>query len=712
MRTFRAAADLLKEHRSVVFAKADAEQHSALVRQMQLQDQPLGAGMLYALRGIFESPLAALPSFSANAEDLARAAAVLADRTEAAAKAEKMPSASRAEGVTSADTGEQSSNSSSAGSDIASGPSDSRGGGGNSVGAGDGSISLQEEERARCSWSLGPSMALRHPLPSCLTGISSDDQSVAFPLQLVTSVAAIAEVGNQAGTMLLLLSSPWCIECADIETSMRSAAAQLTLLHRSVRLGLADVGTAEGALVSSALYQQQPVRLLPCLLVLSGSGVWQYHGPTDTGSLVGQMSRWATGRQAAPMSGDLFRGPVGGVSGGPYGAGRPAGPYAMPYGMPPMPAWTHSRGGSNDDKSGYQLVGRLVPAHLLGGDPLIEPKGSHVLPLTAANLSHALGDGSPARPYHPRALLLLYGSESSTDWAGGARTLHQTFRQASSILHARGMRDSMYKAFVGSGVSGELGTHRRKGSERRGGSAAGRDDRPSGMPPQPRVRGDPSVSGLDSPEWKFALRSVLAPEQQPQRILTACQQMLPRILLLSHGRAQLWGAGVQHANDFVDVFSHLGRSVSVSDDSAPFAFLSVPSSAALGPQRSPPDSALTTPEAVLHLNAHDFHATAKRYPTLLAVFTTRWCVRCVELTAQLQRAARLLARKKPAAAVAIAVIDMSDPTNLHWLVDELRIVSFPVGLIYRHGTTIGTYLGGPTAHAIAQELFERSANSL
>ena len=152
MRTFRAAADLLKEHRSVVFAKADAEQHSALVRQMQLQDQPLGAGMLYALRGIFESPLAALPSFSANADDLARAAAVLADRTEAAAKAEKMPSASRAEGVTSADTGEQSSNSSSAGSDIASGPSDSRGGGGNSVGAGDSSIGLQAKN-GRCSWS-------------------------------------------------------------------------------------------------------------------------------------------------------------------------------------------------------------------------------------------------------------------------------------------------------------------------------------------------------------------------------------------------------------------------------------------------------------------------------------------------------------------------------------------------------------------------------
>ena len=77
-------------------------------------------------------------------------------------------------------------------------------------------------------------MALRHPLPSCLTGISSDDQSVAFPLQLVTW-CSYCRGCNQAGTMLLL-SAPWCIECADIETSMRSAAAQLTLLHRSVRL--------------------------------------------------------------------------------------------------------------------------------------------------------------------------------------------------------------------------------------------------------------------------------------------------------------------------------------------------------------------------------------------------------------------------------------------------------------------------------------------
>ena len=437
-----------------------------------------------------------------------------------------------------------------------------------------------------------------------------------------------------------------------------SAAAQLTLLHRSVRLAWQTPRgcTREQCAISAAAGASCPAFSSLwqwCVAIPRPNGHWQ---PRRSNEPMGD------GRQAAPMS-TCFEDRWGGQRRA-LRSMRPAGPYAMPYGMPPMPAWTHSRGGSNDDKSGYQLVGRLVQRIFWAATLSSNPRSTYSL--TAANLSHALGDGSPARPY-------IRGATVSrlriVDGLGGGRARCTDFPTASSILHARGMRD-MYKAFVGSGVSGELGTHRRKGNERRGGSAAGRDDRPSGMPPQPRVRGDPSVSGLDSPEWKFALRSVLAPEQQPQRILTACQQMLPRILLLSHGRAQLWGAGGTTRKRLRGRLFHSAVRVSVRRQCT-LAFLSVPSSAATRSARSP----LTARSRRQRLFCTSTPTTSTRPPnaTRLSwrIHNQMVCtLRRADGTAAASRSASR--QEEAAAAVAIAVIDMVSPTNLHWLVDELR----------------------------------------
>ena len=143
------------------------------------------------------------------------------------------------------------------------------------------------------------------------------------------------------------------------------------------------------------------MRLLPCLLVLSGSGVWQYR-PNGHWQPRRSNEPMSDGTAGCPMSGDLFRGPVGGQR-RPY---RQAGRRGRTRCRIACLRCRHGHilGGNNDDKSGY-LVGRLVPAHLLGGDPLIEPKGSRT-PAYSRQLGHA-GDGSPARPYHPRATASL-----------------------------------------------------------------------------------------------------------------------------------------------------------------------------------------------------------------------------------------------------------------------------------------------------------------
>ena len=120
---------------------------------------------------------------------------------------------------------------------------------------------------------------------------------------------------------------------------------------------------------------------------------------------------------------------------------------------------------------------------------------------------------------------------------------------------------------------------------------------------------------------------------------------------------------------------------------------------------------MATSGALLHIAARDFKVAAERWPLLLATFTTRWCARCVELTSQLQRAALLLKRMAPALETAIAVIDMSDASNQKWLIEdrgsvfERGVFSFPVGRLFHKGAMVSTYFGGPTATAIAQELY-------
>ena len=447
--------------------------------------------------------------------------------------------------------------------------------------------------------------------------------------------------GSHGHSLLLLMTAPWCEECVAVEREMRSAAAQLTLLHRAAKLVVVDVGTPGGAAVGDALFEQPVPRKLPALLVVSGVGVWQYTGPTVASDLVRQMGRWLIGQETA---------------------------------------LTHA-----DSTSAYRAVGQLHPAHLRGGTPLVEPAGSHVLSLSAANLSSALGDGSPGRPHAPLALLLLYGSESSTDWAANARRLHRAFRSAARLLYARGLAGCMFKSFVASGVRV---THR--GSP----AVAGSEGQGNAIDYDITVN-EASEAGLGSAEWDMALRSILTPSEEPQRLLTAAQQSLPRILLLRHGKAQIWSSAVQHALDFVDVLSHLTPPAHAT----PPVTSSTSASGGVG----------RASEAVLlQLSAHNFSSASANIPLLFVAYTTRWCARCVELTHQLQRATKLLRRLSPPLPVVLATVDVSDPRNREWLLDEIAVYSFPVGYLYHHGVPIMQYRGGPRADNIAQELLHHA----
>ena len=112
-------------------------------------------------------------------------------------------------------------------------------------------------------------------------------------MHAVDSLSQLVTVGSHGNAVLLLLSAPWCEECVRVERSMRSAAAQLALLHRAAKLGLADVSTAGGASIFTQLSDAETrKRGLPALLLLSGAGVWQYHGSSEAGALVRRMSKW------------------------------------------------------------------------------------------------------------------------------------------------------------------------------------------------------------------------------------------------------------------------------------------------------------------------------------------------------------------------------------------------------------------------------------
>ena len=492
------------------------------------------------------------------------------------------------------------------------------------------------------------------PLATDVDSSGTDDQRASgdamasamlrYPLLPLSSMADLITAGSNGHTLLVLLHAPWCRQCHVVERQMRWAAAQLALRFRSVKVCLADVSTAGGAELSSGVAASSGVmRRLPSLLIVTGATVWEYRGRTNAAALVAHMSRWATGQEPS------------------------------------------TRGGE------YRRVRKLYPAHLRGGRALSEPAGSYVSALCASNLTNALGDGHPGRPYAPLALLLLYGAESSTDWAASARQLHRAFRAAATMLHTRGVHARLYKAFVASGLRAEEprvsegqdglggGEEGSRGEEDGTGEASSKGEAAGegGEGGARMVVNEPEKFGLDNLTWHAGLRAILQPSEDSQRLIIAAQQSLPRILLLRHGRYQIWSSAV-HAFDFVDVLSQLA------------------------PQTSPSNNLTLT------LTARNFSRVAKPMPLLLAVFTTRWCARCVEILQQLHRAALLLRALKPALPVALATIDMSDPDAAAWSLEEKPfgpgVASFPVGLLYSYGQPHGTYLKGPNANEIAQEM--------
>ena len=66
-----------------------------------------------------------------------------------------------------------------------------------------------------------------------------------------------------------------------------------------------------------------------------------------------------------------------------------------------------------------------------------------------------------------------------------------------------------------------------------------------------------------------------------------------------------------------------------------------------------------------------------------------------------------MGKLQPPLAVSIGVVHMDDPANLEWLRD-LGISSFPVGKLFSYGAPLGTYVSGPSAPEVAQELMRRA----
>ena len=95
---------------------------------------------------------------------------------------------------------------------------------------------------------------------------------------------------------------------------------------------------------------------------------------------------------------------------------------------------------------------------------------------------------------------------------------------------------------------------------------------------------------------------------------------------------------------------------------------------------------------------------AKQSLVLLA-FTTRWCTRCLTLSAEFDAASTLLAAADPP--VALASVNIDNPRNVE-LTERFGVLSFPVGKIFHRGRLVGDFMGGSLAHEIVTEVRERA----
>ena len=534
---------------------------------------------------------------------------------------------------------------------------------------------------------------------------------VNYPLRVIGGLADVRTAAANGETLVVLLTAPWVPDGRAAEAQLRWAAAQLRLRFRTVVAGIADVELSGGAefceASAAATATAHKLRRLPSFLIAHGGDVWQYDGPTNAASLVSHLSLWAIG-QGPPSATAALQVPP-----------RPPGSQAVhASGLPLTPLLS------------------LPPAHLVGPTPSLstfmtpcwahivsEPAGSHVVPLSAANMTRALGDSSPeGRPLAPLAMLLLYGleasdassdasSEAAFDATADARALlsvpsstthdgsagivkgakpiqdagnelHRHLRAAAAMVHARGLSAGIYKALVvkddecdegckGASAS-SLATAFAKQSVATG-SAAG--------PPSLTS----AASSLDSPQWQRALRAVVATNEDYAKLRLAAQTSLPQLFLLTRGAVEPWPNAVRTPYELVDVL-------------AVHAALGAPAHA-----------------EVLSLSHSNFSLVAKNHPLLLATFTTKWCARCLEVAPQLQRAALLLRRLQPAVPVTLATVDVSDPENAHAAADgsfvpdrRMKLASFPVGKLFSNGNLFATYTRGPSASEIAQEMMARA----
>jgi len=86
---------------------------------------------------------------------------------------------------------------------------------------------------------------------------------------------------------------------------------------------------------------------------------------------------------------------------------------------------------------------------------------------------------------------------------------------------------------------------------------------------------------------------------------------------------------------------------------------------------------------------------------VLVAFTTRWCSRCLTLSAEFDAASALLAAANPP--VVLGSVNIDDPLNRQ-LTTRFAILSFPVGKIFHRGRFVGDFMGGSEAHEIVAEM--------
>ena len=502
---------------------------------------------------------------------------------------------------------------------------------------------------SRTSNSSMPAAVLRHQPPSALL---PPLPSLSYPLRVISGGLCELQLAAAAGdALLVLLSAPWCAECRHVETQLRYAASQLRLRHRTTVGALIDVEAEGGAQLAAELAARAvpgSVWQLPTVLVVHGTSVWKYEGALEAAPMVTLVSRRVTGRGPTERPGERSAHGTGGGSASAADGAVPAGASTASdtisdtissFGAAASAASAAATGRRALEPL-TKLLMRLPAPHLTeGGRVMAEPAGSHVVTLTAANITVRLGGAPPLpnlataaphastpvyRPHAPLALLLLYGGarygascgpDTAVGASGGADAstkLQRHFRDAAAMVEARGLGVPFCKAFVGAGEAGEAGEAGKAGKGGKGGKGAEGAEGAEG-------------ADLESPGWSAALRAVLARAEDPYALTAAVQQSLPRLVLLRHGRYRLWSNPVESPYDLVDVIVDLAARMPPAPPAPP----PPPPVLPLLPLGTPPPPppAIYAAEIVPIMAANLSHY-ARSKPLLLVTFTTRWCRRC------------------------------------------------------------------------------------